>query len=213
MTFLELCNRARQESGISGDGPLTTLNQIGILAKVVQWVRQANIDIQLMHGHWSFMWRMSTANLIPGQRDYSAVELGIADCNLIRSMDIGGNTITLMDWDLFKQHGYLHETGSQQPTVYAVRPDGRFVFYPVPDQGYTLTAEYMINPIELLNDSDVSVIPEKHHDAILHKALMYYATHEEDWNLHQASERRFNDRIAQLSAAYLPRIKLAAGIR
>jgi hypothetical protein len=56
MTFLELCKRVRADAGISGD-MATVLNQQGMMAKLVNWVRQADLDIQRMHTSWAFMWR------------------------------------------------------------------------------------------------------------------------------------------------------------
>jgi len=213
MTFLELCQRARQESGISGDGPVSVLNQKAILQKVVEWVRQADIDIQRLQLDWLFMWRMQSITFTEDINEYDATTLLLLNLRELLSVDIAGNELCCYTWDEFKREKYHLATEKGQPTAYTIKPNGLIMLYPIPNADYTATAEYSLKPQLMVNDADVSLIPESYHDIILHKALMYYSSHEEDQNLYQVSESRYEMVLSELAANYLPRIKMAGGIR
>lgn len=212
MTFLELCQRVRQESGISGAGPVSVLNQKSILEKVVQWVKQADLDIQRLQSDWLFMWRMSNVQITQNVREYDALTLGLGNMGVLQSLDIDGDIVRYCQWQHFKEAGYLQATQQGGPTVYTVKPDGLLVMYPTPDKNYTATAEYSIAPQPLVNDDDVSPVPAQYHDIILHKALMYYASHEEDNSLYQVSAARYEAVLSELASEYLPRISFTGGI-
>lgn len=207
MTFLELCQRVRQESGISGSGPITVVNQQAILAKVVEWVKQADLDIQRLQPDWTFLWRMGSATLQEDVRQYSTLDLGLVNVNRITRIFIDGQTLTELPWELFRNRGFLTAADKQRPTVYTFRPDGLMQVFPVPDVAYALDVEYSVLPTALVDDTDVSAIPERFHDVIMHKALMYYASHEEDSMLLQVATMRYNDALAELASNSLPRME------
>jgi len=82
MTFLQLCQRARQEAGITGAGPTSVLNQTGQLGKLVGWVDQAWPAIQLMRPDWLFMNSEFTFDTDIVTRDYLAADKAITDMKL-----------------------------------------------------------------------------------------------------------------------------------
>lgn len=208
MTFLELCVRVRQESGISGEGPLSVVGQQGILAKVVEWVRQADNDIQSMHTDWSFLWRTADATLTTDVRLYDRIALGLADMQELTEISIDGEPLQEMTWAVFKQYKFNTDVGKQRPASFAFRPDGLMMVYPVPNADYATTVEYYAAVEPLLLNDDESAIPVIYHDAILQKALMYYASHEEDNSLYQVANARYEQKLSELSAACLPDITL-----
>lgn len=211
MTFLELCNRVRQESGISGSGPVTVFNQQAILAKVVEWVRQADLDIQRLHPDWTFLWRMGSAALQTDVNQYSTLDLGLLNANQIRRVFIGDQPLSELSWETYRRRGYMSAQDRRQPTAYTFRPDGVMQVFPMPDSNYALNVEYNILPTPMMDDTDVSAIPVRFHDVILHKALMYYASHEEDQSLLQFSTMRYNDTLAELASACLPKLTFRRG--
>lgn len=213
MTFIELCQRVRQESGISGDGPVSVLNQKSILQKVVEWVRQSDIDIQRLQLDWLFMWRMKEITLVEDINEYDANSLTLLNMRELLTLDIAGEEVYFYTWDDFKREKYHQSTDKGKPTAYTIKPDGLIMLYPTPAIEYTATAEYSLKPQPMVNDVDVSLIPENYHDIILHKALMYYASHEEDQSLYQVSESRYEMVLSEMAANCLPRITLAGGIR
>lgn len=204
MTFLELCNRVRQESGISGTGPITVVNQQAILQKVVEWVRQADIDIQSLHTDWNFLWRMADATITADTRIYDRAALGLFDMAEVKEFSINNNPLTFMSWELFKQHGYHVMPDKLKPENYTYRPDGLIMVFPVPDANYTAVIEYSKQVVPMELNDDVSPIPERFHKAIWQKALTYYASHEEDNMLFQVHTQRFDNTMDELAASELP---------
>ena len=69
--FLQLCQALVQEAGMSGSGPLTTVNQTGELGRVVNWVQRAYADILEKHDDWNFLRFTFNLPLTIGQSVYS----------------------------------------------------------------------------------------------------------------------------------------------
>lgn len=211
MTFLELCKRVRQESGVSGTGPVSVASQTGILAKIVEWVRQADVDIQRYNLFWSFLWRITDVELTLGTKEYSMAALGLSDMRQLKGISIGNNKLVEMPWQLYVDYGFRLSSDSGTPTHYTFRPDGVMCVHPAPNAPVQVTIEYYRTPKAMSANADVSLIPEAYHDAIIHKALMYFASHEEDAALLQVSNVRYENVLAEMGANYLPKITLDRG--
>ena len=204
MTFLELCKRVRADAGISGD-IATVLNQQGMMAKLVNWVRQADLDIQRMQTSWTFMWRTATPLLQVGVRLYQPADLDIQQVRDSLSFQIGKQYLKMVSWEHWMQSYNLQLVDTPaQPTVFTQRPDGAFLFDRIPDQAYPLTIAYYIKPISMVSNSSVSVVPEEYHEAIVQRALYLYAKQEEDQYLMQTAQTEFDMLTSQLAADYLP---------
>lgn len=204
MTFLELCKRVRADAGISGD-IATVLNQQGMMAKLVNWVRQADLDIQRMQTSWTFMWRTATPSLQVGVRLYQPADLDIQQVRDSLSFQIGKQYLKMVSWEHWMQSYNLQLVDPPaQPTVFTQRPDGAFLFERIPDQAYPLTITYYIKPISMASNSSVSVVPEEYHEAIVQRALYLYAKQEEDQYLMQTAQAEFDMLTSQLAADYLP---------
>ncbi len=79
MTFLQLVQRLRQEAGASGTGPVTVVNQDGELARMVNWINDAWLDIQSQHKDWGWMRTTCTFPTVTSKGTYSAADAGISD--------------------------------------------------------------------------------------------------------------------------------------
>lgn len=200
MNLLELCNRVRQESGVSTPELLTAVSQQGIIAKIVAWVQQAYVDVTGMRPDWQFLWRTADATLVANQQLFSAVEIGLSDMEKVISFQIGTAILKPISWQDFKTYGYSNNGKTGKPQGYAIRPDGLIAFYPTPDQSYTVPSEYSKKVEPLLLDDDEPLIPVNYHDVIVQKALMYYASHEEDNSLYQVASLRYEDYLTKLAA-------------
>jgi hypothetical protein len=200
MTLLELCNRVRQESGVSGPEILTVTGQQGIIAKIVAWVKQADTDITGMRRDWNFLWRTADATLVADQQLYSYADLGLFNVDKMLSLQMGTKLLKPVNWQDFKLYGYSTDGKKGQPQGYTFRPDGLIAFYPTPDQVYVATAEYAHTVEPLLIGDDEPLIPAKYHDVIVQKALMYYASHEEDNSLYQVASQRYEEYLTKLAA-------------
>lgn len=206
MTLLELCNRVRQESGVSSPEIVTIAGQQGIIAKIVAWVVQADIDITGMRTDWSFLWRTADATLVVDQQTYSISDLGLFDMDKLLSFQYGTQLLKPISWQQFRLHGYNIDGKKGRPQGYTFRPDGLMMIYPTPDQAYTCSAEYARTVEPMLLDADEPLIPSKYHDVIVQKALMYYSSHEEDNSLFQVANQRYEEYLTRLVAECVPPI-------
>ena len=210
MTFLELCKRVRLEAGISGD-IATVLNQQGIMAKLVEWVRQADLDIQRIP-NWQFMWRMASPTLQIGVRNYLPADLDIQQVRDSLSMQLGKQYLTFVGWDTWmRQYNLQLSDVLAQPTLYTQRPDGVFLFDRLPDQAYPLSVTYYTKPEKMTENGSVSVVPEEYHEAIVRRALYLYACQEEDQYLMQTSQAEYDRLTTEMAGEYLPEISINFG--
>ncbi|MEJ6520329.1 hypothetical protein PQI64_11290 [Shewanella bicestrii] len=211
MTYLELCVRVREESGVSGTGPASTINQVGVLAKIVGWVRDADLDIQRFKTDWKFLWRRAQSALVVGQQSYPAADLSLNDLKDVSRFWVNDTPVRVVDWDEWVDRYEPQGTGQGMPQVVTIAPDGSFMFYPVPDSNYSTRTDYYKIPVVLSADSDVSVIPAAYHDCIVQRALVYYARFEEDQTLLQLALQEYEQNLTELCRDYLPKMGFARG--
>jgi len=204
MTFLELCKRVHEQSGISGKGPTTTSGQSGVLAKLVSWVIDADMDIQALKNEWQFLWRRANATLTAGQQVYSGAALNITNLNVIDSVFVDNEQVISVPWQDWLGDFDQRNQDLGWPRILSVDPTGNIYLYPVPESDMAIKVNYYTEPTALSNDSDVSLIPAKYHDCIVQKALMYYATFEEDMQLYQMASARYETRLTDLCNSQLP---------
>lgn len=211
MTYLELCVRVREESGVSGTGPASTTNQIGVLAKIVGWVRDADLDIKRFKNDWKFLWRRTQSALVLGQQSYTAIDLSLSDLKDLSRFWVNDQPVRIVNWDEWVDRYEPQGTGQGLPQVVTIAPDGSFMFYPVPDSAYSTRTDYFKMPISLSGDSDMSVIPAAYHDCIVQKALIYYGIFEEDQALIQLATMQYEQKLSELCRDYLPKMGFARG--
>ena len=190
MNFLQLCQRLRQEAGLTGDGPTTTVEQTGISGQIVDWINTAYIDVLSQHSNWLFMQESFSFNTIASKREYSVSETGVTDLEKWKVDPYGAFRIYLTSsgvaneqymysllWDDYRQ-AYLYgatRTAEGLPSYFAIQPDNGLNFYLVPDAIYTITGEYYKTPTELSGNDDIPIIPSQFHMIIVWRALMLYA--------------------------------------
>ena len=198
-TFLTLAQDVRQEAGLAGTGPAAVTNQVGMDKKLVTWVKNAWIDIQEAHSSWRFLWKddglLTTNSRVRG---YSPSSLGFSVRTLskesIRAY-VGSVAnemwISHMDYPEFREKYLRGVVVSGRPITYTWTPDNRILFYPVPNDAYTVSFEYYRTPQVLAQNGDTPICPEWLHDAIKYRALMYYAAHDENNVLYQAASAEY----------------------
>lgn len=204
MTYLELCKRAREESGISGQNqPASVSGQQGILQRMVKWVDQANIDIQLMRDSWSFLWSKHVEKLTIGKFEYSTLELGSYEAKSIDSFYIGSRPLTQICYDKALQMAKDGQVG--EPRYYSKNPGGDYLFLPIPDLAYDIEISQYSKPVSMVNDGDESVIPAEYHMAIVHLAVSYYASYDDAQQVkadqYELFDKKYGEMINDLTPA------------
>lgn len=211
MTFLELCKRVRQDTGISGDGPASVTGQTGILDKIAVWVKTANNEIQLEKTDWRFLWRLGTGLTTAQKGEYFPADFGIVNLRAISSAHYGNAELTQKDWQWYMNNvlsaNRQDEVGLSNYII--VRPDNKVLLWPTPSEQRTLTVNYYRTPVQINQNNDVPVLPEEYHEAIVCLALVKYGNSEEDNYLEQTKRMEYKQWINRISQTQSPQIGFA----
>jgi len=217
MNFLNLAQMVRQEAGIAGSGPTTTIGQSGELGRVVSYVAQAYQEIQDRRADWEFLrnnfsfmltigqayYPISTVtNLAEWKRDSFRLYLasaGLSDERWIR----------FVPWQDFRDSRLR---GSAQlltgrPIEFSIDPQKRVVTYPIPDQAYTIDGEYFAYPAVMALDTDVPIF-DRFHMAIVYNALMRYAAYIADPTTYARAQHDYRIQIGKLERTWQPEMTL-----
>lgn len=75
-------------------------------------------------------------------------------------------------------------------------------FYPTPDQVYTVTIDYIIEPPDLASGTDVPVLPLPYHDILRWGAVEHFAYRQRDWLGRQFAEQKKATLLAEMKGEY-----------
>jgi len=225
MNLLQLCNRLIQEAGIStsASAMTTTVNQTGELARVVNWIQAAWIDIQSMHQDWQWMRKSASFQTIDGQAVYdvgSGDDINISDFGMW-TLDTARNYVTTLgdiseifmsyiDYEEYRdsyQYGALRYSKSR-PTVFTITPKKSIGLGIVPTSGYTVTLDYFARPSEMADDNASPELPSQFHMAIVWRALMLYGSFEAAIESYQRGQTEFNIMSSRLELDRLPMVQM-----
>jgi len=214
MTFLDICRAVRKKSGVSGDGPATVIGQTGIMERIVDWVLDAERDIVASKDQWQFLRLVATGTLTAGLYRYTVDSLGMSPTKTVNNVYVAGQSIEVvkyLDWiNNIVEYGDYSKTG--RPSVVTLTPDQRLQVWPTPTETLAVTVDYYRQPTTMANNSDASIIPALYHQAIVHRALMFYADYEEDMYRYGRSEVEFNQWMARLLIEQLPSSDFKRGV-
>lgn len=179
-SYLQLCQRVRQECSIAGTFASVT-DQTGIALRIVTWVADSDYLIQSAYADWSFLWSQFTTPTIANVTTYTAPsDLGAWDLDSVYLDATLGNYAHLK-WVNYDQYRSYYRNGVQstnKPSHYSILPNNNLVLHPTPDAVYTLTADYYRIPTRLATNSDTSEIPERFEQAIIALARSKFAEEE-----------------------------------
>jgi hypothetical protein len=174
-TYLQLCQALWREVGASGNSaPLTTVGATGEWLRLVNYVHDAELDIQNMWVDWKWLRKTLSAWTPVGANTGIFTASGGA---------VSAQPADLAEWDYptfqilpygstFYQPLVVHEwqevrrevfdlVDQAQPWRVIVMPDNTLRWDLTPDQAYAIQAEYRSVPYDLKNDTDVSNIPAR----------------------------------------------------
>jgi hypothetical protein len=206
-TFLQLCQRVRQECGVAGDGPASVLNQVGVLKKIVDRTQRAWVDIQASRPYWKFARNQTTFVLTPGTREYSIVDdlavtsLDRFDRDATFLFEVDGNDEKALDWITYSELRARYRTFPDgRPTKIYEGRNRTIGFERTPDKAYTLTLDYWMTPELLGQNADEPSLPEHLQDVIVWKSVMMFAGNETATELYQYAKSMYTPIYLQLVA-------------
>lgn len=183
-------------------------NQKGILADIVRWVADADVAIQREASNWDFLYKTDfLVNTVAGTATYNRPDdYGLWDHKTF-FLDHGtANNQKLTQLD-YRAYYNLFANGVQtpeQPSQYIRVPNDNIILNPVPDNVYAFSANYWMTAKRMVNNTDVSVIPENFIRCIIARAKMYFAISEESDPVYMEAEKEFNNVLSELKSDQLP---------
>jgi hypothetical protein len=202
---LQLTQRLRQEAGIAGSGPITTIGQTGELGRLVNWIEQAYEDIQDKRSNWGFLRDDFSLNCAIGTSTYApSIVTDLANW-IIGSMRVYLSTaddeqwITYRPWELFRDTRLMGNSRTQtgRPIDFSIKPDKSLILWPIPDDTYIVDGEYYKIAQTMDSDSDVPVF-DRHHMVIVWNALERYASYVGDSSLFAKAQKEYGKLINKL---------------
>lgn len=201
MNFKQLVNELAREGGVGGGGAIQSVDSpSGETARIVSWIRRADLDIQGLYFDWKFLWKSHTLTTSDGTSDYT----GPSDVHFWDSdkVAIGDNrAIAVIEYELWD--GY-DDGAKGQPWQIIVMPDNSLKLYPTPDDAYTVSLPYYRTPRELDGNSDEPLIPSPFHDVIWMRALLKYGFYEAASDVIQRVRTEYPERLRALESHQLP---------
>ena len=222
MNYLQLCQRMRQECGISGTGPSTVVSQTGNLKRIVDWVNTAWIDIQTSHQDWDWMRASASFPTVSGQAIYelgtgtgtvgiAAANFGKWDRDTFRNYDtsVGTNSEVFMGFIQYDTWRDSYFYGAQRltttrPIDMSITPSKGIALGPPPTAGYTITGDYFYAPLDMTADADVPALPAQFQIAIVYRAMMSYGAYEAAPEVYQRGELEFGKLMRRMTADRIP---------
>lgn len=207
-TFLELCQQMHSDCKVGGTIASVT-GQTGMLLRVVNDIKKANRKIQRRKSNWKFLWAQKELTLV-NQSVYTPPDnLSLLDEQSFwaKAGTSDARHIKYVDWKTWRDV-YQHQfTEEDEVAFVTVRPDGNLAVLPHPDttdQGTVITFDYWKSPVDLSANSQVSVIPEQFHDAIITQAKQYFFERMHNTGRFNAAYSEHELIYAELKAHSLP---------
>lgn len=206
MNYLELVQKTVRKSGARLEVPTTVVGQENLAYMFVEWVQEAWKEIQMER--LGIGWRVVTGETFPLVVDTYEYALDAT----LESINTRAVTILLAGENeaplCFVPSDYYRTTvdrvtrASGMPNYFSIMPDdSSWVFWPNPDQIYTIRYEG-IRAVEELDFLDTAGagssdllepvgIDAVYHDSIVWQAIQNYAMHFEDGSKLQEAQAKF----------------------
>lgn len=229
MTYLELCQRFRRETGYGGDGPSAATSQAGYHLQAVEWIADAYVQIQ-NRTNWRWLRKEFTLNTTASDYSYAPGDCTDVDaataiarfkswqikdrfnpakCYLQSSGQGTEYPLTYIPWDSFQ---YIYRLGSREegaPTHISIDPSDNLVIGPTPNDTYVITGEFNRSAQVLAADADVPEMPTDIHMLIVWTAMEdigFYEVADEIIGRANVKRRRL---MRQLETQQAPRMRKA----
>lgn len=210
-TYLELTQELHISVGAAGTEPQAVTGLAGEAERLAAWIKRADNLIQMKWANWKFL--RTTFATAGGNTTTQGVATLAKPADLVfwdeKSFMIifPGETDKnpvprISEWD--KRKSDVLDTTEGAIDNIIIMPDNSLQFEPVPDGIYTLDADYYVRPTLLAANDDISVIPERFHQAILGRAMILYANFENAPEIKDQGEEIYVEQLALLENDQLP---------
>lgn len=205
-TYLELVQDLHTSVGAAGTAPNAVTSVTGEAARLVKWIKQADNYVQLKWVNWKFLRNTySQATVASTATAAKPALLKYWDFKTFFIIEPGQtdrNTIATVEYDKIKTE--VLDTSETIPSRVIIMPDNSLQFDPVPDDAYTIEADYYEIPTLLAANADVSAIPAEYHQIIIGRAMILYANFENAPEIKEQGSEIYLEQLALLENDQLP---------
>lgn len=224
MNFLQLLQRAKRKCRVSGSTPTTVVGQVEEYNRLIDWVNESWMDIQLIRQDWNWMRASASFPTVLLKPSYTPNEIGLTDFgnwkrDTFRSYvtAVGQNSEAYLDYIGYDQWLDEYRFGAirnspTRPMQMTVCPDFSIGLGPVPIAGYTITGDYFRVATEMANDADIPALPPQFHMAIVYKAMMYYGESEAAAEVFQSGQEGFKQMMSRIAIQQLAEVGVGGAL-
>ena len=236
MTYLTLCQDLARECDIAGASasaiPTAVTNQVGELKRVVEWVKNAWIEIQNRHQNWRWLRSRWSVNTVAADDTYAGTDC--TDARLGTTIDRFGNWIPFDDcgysnvksylssggvggegwliflpWEDFRSIYKIGTQNNNKPAHFTIDPQNNLVLGPAPEAVYVVSGEYQMSAQILAANADVPGMPSQFHQLIVYWAMRKYSGFDASVDVMARAIDEGNKLLRQLENNQLPGVGLA----
>ena len=205
-TYLELTQQLHRDCGAAGTQPAAVTSLTGEALRLANWIKRADEYVQLKYVNWKFLRQLfSTATIASTATLAKPAALKYWDFQTFHIIESGAtdkNPLTAVEYDKVKRD--ILDTTEGQPDRVIIMPDNSLHFEPVPDDTYTIGADYYDTPTLLAANGDISTIPPEFHQIIIGRAMILYANFENAPEIKDQGEEIYTEQLALLENDQLP---------
>lgn len=222
-TFLELVSDVILETGLNGgNAPASVQLATGDAAKVVYWVRVADLQLQRERIDFDFLWGREDAALtqdsatVPSPIDQPDEDDANTRTVLINSIakdrlaiiDPNGQPFfpVYLDWNEFSiLYGYEAQDPVDFPSHWTIRPDRVILLSnPILSPDLICRYEYWRKPLRMRENDSVSRVPDDFSRLIVLLAKVLYAEHEDAPEVDAGSTVHYALMLNQMISVHAP---------
>lgn len=217
MNFLALCNRLKRKCRVQGAAMTAVTGQIDEYTRLIDFVNEAWMDIQLFRENWFWMLASASCTTVAGQATYSPTvgfaltDFGSWKPRTFRVYLTSAGTADEMplepiDYDCWRDTYQFRSARTQtnRPMNMTVTPANAIGLGPVPVVGYTVTGDYFKAASELAATTDTPTLPTQYHQLIVYRAMMLFGASEAAGEVFQEGQSEFKRMMGKLVLNQLP---------
>lgn len=202
MNYLQICQRVHDIVGFQGQ--FTGVAATGYQAVLTAAVREAYEDVQRYRAEWNWLKQNRPANVDETKSVYTLAELfsgqpvDFADyryINWTKDSATRARRLQEVDWDTF---ALMKFTNGDSPRYWTYDPATYDLYLSPLDQLYTIDIFYTLTLDLLTLNTQVPLIPGRHHQIIVYGACMKLATFVGNPTLFDTYSVKYAEELGQL---------------
>lgn len=209
-TYLELVQQLHRDVGAAGTEPTGVTGLTGEAERLAGWVKEADNYVQLKWVNWKYLYQQYSTPTVPDQPTLTKpANLKYWDFKTFRIIEPGDtdkNVLEAVEYDSIKTEILTPILDTDIPSRAIVLNNNNLQFDPVPDDAYTIEADYYDKPTLLAANADVSLVPEEFHQIIIGRAMILYANFENAPEIKDQGEEIYIEQLALLENDQLPNV-------